>query len=165
MLFDQPFPCISFLTGCLSSERQPKSTIHLHSHIIARFALHSLRKQLRLLHTERAIEQIQRLQRRRRCGSLRRNLAAVGAVEGAEGVVGLHARPAALFVQTAKRYTAAITVHTGARQANAKSMVQVLTLAAGQGAELTIRAEGEDADQALVALRDLIATGFHEGAA
>ena len=49
--------------------------------------------------------------------------------------VGLHARPAALFVQTAKRYTAAITVHTGARQANAKSMVQVLTLAAGQGAE------------------------------
>jgi phosphotransferase system HPr (HPr) family protein len=78
--------------------------------------------------------------------------------------VGLHARPAALFVQTAKRYTAAITVHTGARQANAKSMVQVLTLAAGQGAELTIRAEGADADKALVALRDLIATGFREGA-
>jgi phosphotransferase system HPr (HPr) family protein len=79
--------------------------------------------------------------------------------------VGLHARPAALFVQTAKRYTAAITVHTGARQANAKSIVQVLTLAAGQGAELTIRAEGADADHALVALRDLIATGFREGAA
>ncbi|PLS83712.1 MAG: HPr family phosphocarrier protein, partial [Chloroflexi bacterium] len=44
--------------------------------------------------------------------------------------VGLHARPAALFVQTAKRYTATISVRVGERQANAKSMVQVLTLAA-----------------------------------
>ena len=75
--------------------------------------------------------------------------------------VGLHARPAALFVQTAKRFAATITVRTGDRQANAKSMVQVLTLAANQGSELIIHAEGTDADQALHTLGDLIAANFH----
>ena len=78
--------------------------------------------------------------------------------------VGLHARPAALFVQTAKRYAATISVRTGERHANAKSMVQVLTLAAKQGSELTIQADGDDADQALLALQNLIAANFHEEA-
>jgi phosphotransferase system HPr (HPr) family protein len=78
--------------------------------------------------------------------------------------VGLHARPAALFVQTAKRYTAAITVHCGERKASAKSMVQVLTLGAKQGSELTIQAEGDDADQARQALQNLIEANFHEAA-
>ena len=78
--------------------------------------------------------------------------------------VGLHARPAALFVQTAKRYAATITIHYGERKANAKSIVQVLTLAAKQGSDLTIQAEGDDAEQALHALRDLIAANFNEGA-
>ena len=82
-----------------------------------------------------------------------------------QGVVGeRHARPAALFVQTAKRYAATITVRVGERQANAKSMVQVLTLAAKQGAQLAIQADGDDADQALGALGELIATNFGEGA-
>jgi len=74
--------------------------------------------------------------------------------------VGLHARPAALFVKTAKRYAATITVRTGERQANAKSMVQVITLAAQQGSELRIQAEGDDAEQALQALQQLIAANF-----
>jgi len=78
--------------------------------------------------------------------------------------VGLHARPAALFVQTAKRYAAAISVRNGERQANAKSMVQILTLGAKQGSELTIQVEGDDADQALQALRELIEANFHEAA-
>jgi phosphotransferase system HPr (HPr) family protein len=78
--------------------------------------------------------------------------------------VGLHARPAALFVQTAKRYASTITVHSGERKANAKSMVQVLTLAAKQGSQLTIQAEGDDADQALQALQALIEADFHEEA-
>ncbi len=78
--------------------------------------------------------------------------------------VGLHARPAALFVQTAKRYAATITVRNGERQANAKSMLQVLTLAAKQGTVLTIQAEGDDADQALQALQHLIEANFHEEA-
>jgi phosphotransferase system HPr (HPr) family protein len=78
--------------------------------------------------------------------------------------VGLHARPAAVFVQTAKRFTSTISVRVGERQANAKSMVQVLTLAAKQGSELTIHAEGDDADQALQALKELIEASFHEEA-
>jgi phosphocarrier protein HPr len=78
--------------------------------------------------------------------------------------VGLHARPAAIFVQTAKRYAATISVHNGERKANAKSMVQVLTLGAKQGSELMIEAEGDDAEQALQALQDLIAANFHEEA-
>lgn len=76
---------------------------------------------------------------------------------------GLHARPAALFVQTAKRYESAITVRNGGKQANAKSIVQVLTLGAKQGVEVTIEAEGADSAQALSALKALIDTGF-EGA-
>jgi phosphocarrier protein HPr len=78
--------------------------------------------------------------------------------------VGLHARPAALFVQTAKRYAANITVRTGERQANAKSIMQVLTLGAKQGSELTLQAEGDDSDQALQALQHLIEANFHEEA-
>ena len=78
--------------------------------------------------------------------------------------VGLHARPAALFVQTAKRYASTITVHYGERRANAKSMLQIVTLAAKQGAELTLHAEGDDAEQALQALRQLVETNFNEEA-
>lgn len=76
---------------------------------------------------------------------------------------GLHARPAAVFVKTAKQYAAAITVRNGARQANAKSMVQVLTLGAKQGIAVTIEADGADEQQALAALKSLIDTNF-EGA-
>ncbi|GAC1356318.1 MAG: HPr family phosphocarrier protein [Herpetosiphon sp.] len=78
--------------------------------------------------------------------------------------VGLHARPAAMFVKTAKQFTSTISVHTGVRTANAKSMVQVLTLAAKQGSELRIEAVGDDAEQALQALKELIEANFHEEA-
>ena len=75
---------------------------------------------------------------------------------------GLHARPAALFVQLAKRYAAAITIRNGQRQANAKSIVQVLTLGAKQGVELTIQAQGDDAEQAIQALKNLIDSNFED---
>jgi phosphocarrier protein len=75
---------------------------------------------------------------------------------------GLHARPAVLFVQTAKRFVATITVRHGARRANAKSMAQILTLGASKGTELMLMAEGEDAEQALHALQALLAANFHE---
>jgi phosphotransferase system HPr (HPr) family protein len=74
--------------------------------------------------------------------------------------VGLHARPAALFVKTAGRFDADIRVSHGAREANAKSLLQVLTLGAEQGAVITIRAEGEDKTQALEALRELVENDF-----
>jgi phosphocarrier protein HPr len=77
--------------------------------------------------------------------------------------VGLHARPAALFVQTAKKFNCDIRVAHGEREANAKSILNVLTLGASQGAVIAIRAEGEDAEQALAALTALVEDNFGEG--
>jgi phosphotransferase system HPr (HPr) family protein len=76
--------------------------------------------------------------------------------------VGLHARPAALFVQTANKFKSTITVKMGAAVANAKSILNVLTLGAGSGAVITVVAEGEDAEQALSALKELNANNFGE---
>ena len=76
--------------------------------------------------------------------------------------VGLHARPASQFVQTAARFSSAITVLCGLRKANAKSILQVLSLGAVGGADITIQAEGADADAALEALKQLIAEKFGE---
>lgn len=74
--------------------------------------------------------------------------------------VGLHARPASLFVQTAARFQSAIVVTHGPRQADAKRILQVLQLGAGYGAELRVRAEGEDAEDALAALSELVHSHF-----
>ena len=73
---------------------------------------------------------------------------------------GLHARPAVLFVQSAKRFESDITVVRGEREANAKSILSVLTLGANQGAVVTIRAEGKDAAEALEALKALVESNF-----
>jgi phosphotransferase system HPr (HPr) family protein len=74
--------------------------------------------------------------------------------------VGLHARPAALFVQTAKRFESSIQVFHDEREANAKSILGVLTLGAEQGAVIVVRAEGPDAHQALEALNMLVEGNF-----
>jgi phosphotransferase system HPr (HPr) family protein len=76
--------------------------------------------------------------------------------------VGLHARPASLFVQTAKRYQSDVRVTCKERPANAKSILSVLGLGAGTGAELIIHADGDDADEALAALQSLIGSNFGE---
>ncbi len=76
--------------------------------------------------------------------------------------VGLHARPAALFVQTAKQFHSDIKVVHGAKEANAKSILSVLALGAEQGAVIIIRAEGKDADQSLAALTALVESDFGE---
>jgi phosphotransferase system HPr (HPr) family protein len=76
--------------------------------------------------------------------------------------VGLHARPAALFVQTANKFKSTITVKNGSATANAKSILHVLTLGAGNGVTITVVAEGEDAEQALKALEELNANNFGE---
>jgi phosphocarrier protein len=77
--------------------------------------------------------------------------------------VGLHARPASVFVREAGKYKSTITVIHGANQANAKSILNVLTLGANQGAEVRICAEGEDAEEALDALVALNDSNFGEG--
>lgn len=70
--------------------------------------------------------------------------------------VGLHARPAARFVKLAKSFTSEITVGRDERSANAKSLVDVLTLEAGQGVTVTIEAHGDDAEQAVDELAGLL---------
>ncbi len=74
--------------------------------------------------------------------------------------VGLHARPAASFVQTATQFKSDIRVTHGEREANAKSILGVLTLGAEQGAVIAVCAKGEDADQALSALEVLVKSDF-----
>lgn len=76
--------------------------------------------------------------------------------------VGLHARPASAFVQTAARFSADIRVSANGRTADAKRILQVLQLGAEQGAELHVHAEGEDADAAVNALAELVHTRFGE---
>ncbi len=68
---------------------------------------------------------------------------------------GLHARRAALFVKTAKRFKCQVTVNKGANRANAKSILDVMTLGATCGSELTIAARGEGAENAVRALEAL----------
>ena len=71
------------------------------------------------------------------------------------GEHGLHARPAGKLAQRAQSFQAEIFIHTNGNQADAKSILDVLTLAAAPGDTLEIRARGEDADQALDSLRTL----------
>ncbi|MGO8951708.1 MAG: HPr family phosphocarrier protein [Ktedonobacterales bacterium] len=76
--------------------------------------------------------------------------------------VGLHARPASMFVQTAARFESTITVASNGRTANAKRMLAVLQLGAEHGASLSITAEGDDAAEAVAALVDLVENRFGE---
>lgn len=65
---------------------------------------------------------------------------------------GLHARPAAKFVERAQSYQAEIRLVYNSEEANAKSILSVLTLGADQGANVEIHAQGEDAEQAVAEL-------------
>ncbi len=74
--------------------------------------------------------------------------------------LGLHARPAAEFVKLAGRFKSEITVAKDGEPVNGKSIMGVMTLAAECGAELTLRAEGTDAEVAVAALEALVANEF-----
>lgn len=76
--------------------------------------------------------------------------------------LGLHARPASRFVQLAGEFDAEIRVEKDGVEVNGKSVMGILMLAAEQGSELTIRAEGGDASDAVAALGDLVESGFDE---
>jgi len=76
--------------------------------------------------------------------------------------LGLHARPAALFVQTANRFSCDIEVIKGRQRVNGKSIMGIMTLAAGIGTPITVCAIGEDAVQALAELSELIISNFGE---
>ncbi len=74
--------------------------------------------------------------------------------------LGLHARPAAEVVKLAGRFKSEITVAKDGEPVNGKSIMGVMTLAAECGAELTLRAEGADAEVAVTALEALVANEF-----
>ena len=65
---------------------------------------------------------------------------------------GLHARPAARFVQAASRFESRIVLRYGGREADAKSLIALLGLTIRPSSEIVIAAEGPDADAAIVAL-------------
>ncbi len=76
--------------------------------------------------------------------------------------LGLHARAAAKFVTLASRYQAQIRLRRDTREVNAKSIMGVMMLAAGQGIRLEILATGQDAEDALHELANLVAERFGE---
>jgi len=70
--------------------------------------------------------------------------------------VGLHARPASLFVQTANKYLSRIYIELDGKRVNGKSIMGVMSLGVFQGEEITIIAQGEDEVEAIEDLVDLI---------
>jgi len=75
---------------------------------------------------------------------------------------GLHARPADMFVRLALQFAAHIEIVKDGERFNGKSILSLLTLAAEQGTELVLRADGPDAEEALEALAELFGRGFDE---
>jgi phosphotransferase system HPr (HPr) family protein len=76
--------------------------------------------------------------------------------------LGLHARAAARFVQTATRYRSRITLGRDTRAMDGKSILGILLLAAAQGSVLTVTADGDDEEAAVIALADLVSGRFGE---
>ncbi|MBM3244642.1 MAG: HPr family phosphocarrier protein [Candidatus Omnitrophica bacterium] len=69
---------------------------------------------------------------------------------------GLHARPAAMFVQVANKYDSRVKVKRDEEEVNGKSIMGILMLGAEQGSEIILEVEGEDAEEALSELEKLI---------
>ncbi len=76
--------------------------------------------------------------------------------------LGVHARPAALFVKIANRFACAITVTKDDEQINGKSIMGLMMLAAGPGSKLLVRCDGEDCHQALDEIEALVKRKFDE---
>jgi phosphocarrier protein len=75
---------------------------------------------------------------------------------------GVHTRPASMIVRTASKFESAVTIAKDGYEINGKSVIGVMTLAAEQGATLTLVVEGEDEEAAADALADLFEGGFGE---
>jgi phosphocarrier protein len=75
---------------------------------------------------------------------------------------GIHARPAALIAQTANKFSSEITIERDSTVINAKSIMGVITMAAGYDTKLLVKAEGPDADAAVEAIFTLFENKFEE---
>jgi phosphocarrier protein HPr len=76
--------------------------------------------------------------------------------------LGVHARPAALFVKTANRFSCDIMVSKDGEEVNGKSIMGLMMLAAGPGSTLHVHCDGEDSSQALAEIEALIKRKFDE---
>jgi phosphocarrier protein HPr len=76
--------------------------------------------------------------------------------------LGIHARPAAMFVKTANRFACDVFVEKDGEKINGKSIMGLMMLAAGPGSKLTIHVRGADALQALTELEALVKRKFDE---
>ena len=76
--------------------------------------------------------------------------------------LGIHARPAAMFVKVANKFHADITVEKDGQEINGKSIMGLMMLAAGQGSKLTVTASGEDSARAIREIEQLIERKFDE---
>jgi phosphocarrier protein len=76
--------------------------------------------------------------------------------------LGIHARPAAMFVKIANRFSSDIFVEKDGEKVNGKSIMGLMMLAAGPGSTLTVHAQGQDALQALAEIGELIKRKFDE---
>ena len=76
--------------------------------------------------------------------------------------LGLHARPAAMFVKVCNRHKSEIWVEKDGEQVNGKSIMGLMMLAAGQGSKLRITCEGSDAESAIQEIEELVQRRFDE---
>jgi phosphocarrier protein len=76
--------------------------------------------------------------------------------------LGIHARPAAMFVRTASKFECEIFVEKDGERVNGKSIMGLMMLAAGPGSKILLTAEGEDAARAIVELEALVKRKFDE---
>lgn len=76
--------------------------------------------------------------------------------------LGLHARAAAQLVQLASSFSSHIEIEKDARRVNGKSIMGVMMLAAGKGSEITLHADGEDEQESVDKLEELINNRFNE---
>ncbi len=76
--------------------------------------------------------------------------------------LGLHLRAASTLAQSLKAFKSAVTLEVDGKKVNARSVVNLITLGAGIGTKLRVKVEGEDADAALEAIKDLFEQRFGE---
>ena len=79
--------------------------------------------------------------------------------------LGLHARPAALVAKTAQQFAAQVTLSVDDRLVDAKSILDILSLAAVKGTTLTVHGKGHDAADCIKTIAELVRIQFHEGSA
>jgi len=77
-----------------------------------------------------------------------------------DNVFGLHARPAAILAKEAQKFSSDITLSFDGKEVDAKSILDILTLAAPHGSALSIKASGEDAPEAVRRIKELITARF-----